>query len=69
MSMSSAIKDYTDKCSIYHSFDSKQAKETQHSHQVPSRPWVKIGTDLFSWIITLDSGKLMHCQTLHLVLS
>lgn len=46
--MSSAIKDYMDKCSICHSFDSKQAKETLHSHQVPSRPWAKIGTDLFS---------------------
>ena len=26
-----------------------QCKETLHSHQVPSRPWPKIGTDFFSW--------------------
>ena len=59
LSMRSAVKDYVDKCSIYHSFDSKKAKETLHSHQVPSRPWVKIGTDLFScndlnYLITVD---------------
>ena len=58
-SMSSAVKDYIDKCSICRSFDSKQPKETLHSHDVPNRPWARIGTDLFScndlnYLITVD---------------
>jgi hypothetical protein len=37
----------------------KQPKETLKSHDVPTRPWVKIGTDLFcfsgnDYLITVD---------------
>ena len=47
-SLSNAVKDYIYKCSICHSFDSKQPKEPLHSHDMPNKPWAKIGTDLFS---------------------
>ena len=58
-SISSAVNDYIDKCSICCSFESKQAKETLHSHQGAGRPWAKIKTDLFScndlnYLITVD---------------
>ena len=58
-SISSAVNDYIDKCSICCSFESKQAKETLHSHQGAGRPWAKIKTDLFScndlnYLFTVD---------------
>lgn len=58
-SISSAVNDYLDKCSICCSFESKQAKETLHSHQGAGRPWAKIKTDLFScnglnYLFTVD---------------
>ena len=39
--------------------DDKQQKETLMPHDVPSRPWAKVGTDLFmfdnkDYLITVD---------------
>ncbi|CAC5423216.1 unnamed protein product [Mytilus coruscus] len=46
--MNTELKDYISKCDIYQSNGTKQPKETLKLHDEPSRPWVKVGTDLCS---------------------
>ena len=46
--MNSDIKDFIAKCEICRSHETSQQKETLLSHDVPNRPWAKVGTDLFS---------------------
>ena len=41
--MSSEVKDFILKCDICRSVDNKQQKETLISHDVPDRPWAKVG--------------------------
>lgn len=53
------IKTYVNKCDICRSVDYKQQKETLISHEMPKRPWAKVGTDLFTfdnkdYLITVD---------------
>ncbi|KAI4887128.1 hypothetical protein NFI96_019030, partial [Prochilodus magdalenae] len=53
------IKTYVTKCDICRSVDYKQQKERLISHEIPNRPWAKVGTDLFSfdnkdYLITVD---------------
>lgn len=53
------IKTYVNKCDICRSVDFKQQKETLLSHEVPNRPWAKVGTDLFcfdnkDYLVTVD---------------
>ena len=43
--MSSQIKDLIQHCEICRSSDTKQQKEPLHSHDVPERPWAKVGVD------------------------
>lgn len=57
--MTVQIKTAISKCDVCRSMDAKQQKETLHSHEVPSRPWAKVGTDLFShnnrdYLLTVD---------------
>ena len=57
--MNSELRDYIRKCDVCQTYRLKQAKETLKSHDVPTRPWVKIGTDLFcfsgnDYLITVD---------------
>ena len=47
--MSSEVKDFILKCDICRSVDNKQQKETLISHDVPDRPWTKVGVDLFTF--------------------
>ena len=47
--MSSEVKDFILKCDICRSVDNKQQKETLISHDVPDRPWAKVGVDLFTF--------------------
>uniref|UniRef100_A0A672HNR1 Gypsy retrotransposon integrase-like protein 1 n=1 Tax=Salarias fasciatus TaxID=181472 RepID=A0A672HNR1_SALFA len=59
LGMNDQIKKYIAKCDICRSMDMKQQKETLISHEVPSRPWAKVGTDLFvfdnkDYLITVD---------------
>uniref|UniRef100_A0AAQ4PPW8 Gypsy retrotransposon integrase-like protein 1 n=1 Tax=Gasterosteus aculeatus aculeatus TaxID=481459 RepID=A0AAQ4PPW8_GASAC len=59
LGMNDQIKTYIAKCDICRSVDNKQHKETLMSHDVPSRPWAKVGTDLFvfdnkNYLITVD---------------
>ena len=45
--MTVALRDYVERCETCKLFDHKQHKETLMSHEVPSRPWSKVGSDLF----------------------
>ncbi len=53
------VKDFIQKCNICRSIESKQHKETLHTHEVPNRPWSRIGADLCAqgekkYLITVD---------------
>jgi transposase InsO family protein len=57
--MNAEMKEYILKCSICRSHEDSQQKETLMSHEVPDRPWSKVGTDLFmvdgvDYLITVD---------------
>ena len=44
--MNRKVEDYIAKCSTCNSYQSEQAKEPMISHQIPTRPWEKVGMDL-----------------------
>ena len=46
--MSYDIKQFIASCDICRTFETSQQKETLMSHELPSRPWEKVGTDLFT---------------------
>ena len=57
--MTQDIKDYISTCSICKQYKYTNQKEPLMSHNIPDRPWSKIGTDLFSlnnqdYLITVD---------------
>lgn len=57
--MTEQIRTAISKCDVCRAMDTKQQKETLHSHEVPSRPWAKVGTDLFThnnidYLLTVD---------------
>ena len=58
--MSSEMKQYISACERCRELDSvTDAKETLMSHEVPSRPWEKIATDIFTldgkdYLVTID---------------
>lgn len=57
--MNEHIKTFITKCDTCRSLDTRQQKETLHPHEIPSRPWEKVGTDLFSfdnkdYLVTVD---------------
>ena len=57
--MTRYIKYHTAQCDVCRSFDNKQSKETLRSHEVPNRPWAKVGVDIFTfnernYLITVD---------------
>jgi transposase InsO family protein len=47
--MSSEIRQHIEACSTCATFADKQPQETLFLHDVPSRPWEKIGTDIFTY--------------------
>ena len=57
--MNADMKDYISKCSVCTSTSDCQQKETMMPHDIPDRPWAKVGVDLFSlnnrdYLITVD---------------
>ncbi|XP_052396170.1 uncharacterized protein K02A2.6-like [Carassius gibelio] len=59
LGMNDQIKTFIEKCDICRSMDVKQQKETLWSHELPSNPWSKVGTDIFTldnrnYLITVD---------------
>ncbi|XP_014670297.1 PREDICTED: uncharacterized protein K02A2.6-like [Priapulus caudatus] len=47
--MSSAIKDFIARCKTCNRFKKRQQKEPLIPHDVPDRPWKKLGMDLFEY--------------------
>ena len=47
--MSSEIRQLVEACETRQKFNIGQSKETLKSHEIPSRPWEKIGVDLFTY--------------------
>ena len=57
--MNADMKHYISSCDICRTYDTKQCKETLQSHDLPDRPWAKIGIDLFTvhgkdYLVTVD---------------
>ena len=57
--MNAEIKDYILKCDICNSFKPEQLREPLMFHEIPSRPWQRVATDLFlfdqrQYLITVD---------------
>jgi len=47
--MSGDIKDEISRCTVCHTYQNRQQKESLMSHEIPDRPWSKIGIDLFEY--------------------
>ena len=47
--MSGEIKQFIEMCDVCRAFDRKQPGETLISHEVPDRPWAKVGVELFTY--------------------
>jgi hypothetical protein len=45
--LNAQIEDMVSKCSICNDHRMRNQKEPLKPHEVPSRPWAKVGTDLF----------------------
>ena len=57
--MNHAIRDYVEKCDTCRKYQTSNTRETLMSHEIPARPWQKVGTDLFSlqdknYLVTVD---------------
>ncbi|XP_021370584.1 uncharacterized protein K02A2.6-like [Mizuhopecten yessoensis] len=57
--MNAEIGDHISRCETCRTYENRQQKETLISHDVPERPWSKVGCDLFTihdkdYLITVD---------------
>ena len=57
--MNTVMKDYISRCERCRNFEISNHKETMMPHELPLRPWEKVGTDMFSldgrdYLITVD---------------
>ena len=57
--MNNDVREYTQKCETCRELDQSQPKEPLMSHEIPSRPWQKVGADLFTvhnknYLVTVD---------------
>ena len=53
------IRDYVEKCDTCRKYQTSNTRKTLMSHEIPARPWQKVGTDLFSlenknYLVTVD---------------
>jgi hypothetical protein len=47
--MSDEVRQFIERCDVCRGFDPKQPKETFIAHEIPNRPWAKIGTEIFCY--------------------
>ena len=47
--MAKLIADKVSHCSICQEYENSQCKEPLMSHDVPARPWEKVGVDIFTF--------------------
>ena len=57
--MNNDVREYTQKCEACRELEQSQQKEPLMSHEVPSRPWQKVGADLLTvnkkdYLVTVD---------------
>ena len=57
--MNAEMRDHVAQCSVCNSFRPEQRREELKPHELPDRPWSKVGTDLFTFdgkncIVTVD---------------
>ena len=57
--MNAELKDFILKCDVCNSFKPQQPQEPLMPHEIPTRPWQKVGTDLMhfdgrQYLITVD---------------
>ncbi|CAC5408071.1 unnamed protein product [Mytilus coruscus] len=57
--MNAEVKDFIQRCETCRTFERKQQNETLISHEIPSRPWSKVGIDLMTfqsknYLVTVD---------------
>ncbi|PIK60265.1 hypothetical protein BSL78_02827 [Apostichopus japonicus] len=53
--MNAEIEDLISKCEICNKYRNQNTKEPLMPHDVPTRPWAKIGADLFEWNVRTTS--------------
>eukprot|EP00057_Strongylocentrotus_purpuratus_P027755 XP_011682229.1 PREDICTED: uncharacterized protein K02A2.6-like [Strongylocentrotus purpuratus] len=53
--MNSEVKNYIQRCDVCRAMGTRQQKEPLQQHEVPDRPWAKVGADLF----VLDSRNYL----------
>ena len=47
--MNNQLKQFIATCEVCDAFQTKNQKETLISHEIPNRPWSKVGSDIFEW--------------------
>lgn len=57
--MNSELKEYIGNCTTCSTYQNRQQKETLIPHEIPDRPWAKVGCDLFTihekdYLVTVD---------------
>ena len=57
--MKAEIKDFIAKCSICNTLRPKQCCEELNPHELPTRPWFKVGTDLLELITFNDKNYIV----------
>ena len=73
--MSAEIKQFVQSCDTCCSFSDKQPQEPLIAHKVPSRAWMKVGTDIFTlngrnYLVTTDYfSQFIEVDFLHSLLS
>ena len=47
--MSKVIEDFISNCAVYKRYQPNEHKEPMTSHEILTRPWEKVGCDLFDF--------------------